>query len=313
MRAITLLRMSLVLTTLGSISVAGTAVVWSTSERLLSTAVQNVSEPDGDALTPVQTGQLEKQLRNYRVRLDANGRLPGRINIIDPNTGLPAPARDLTIALLQNGRKVTEFHPGINGVFEAEGVLPGVYSLVGHGEEGYIAYGLEVLPAVANVDLNDDSALQQVAFQEIGTELQIDSLAVPPQDGPSVLRLATEHLPAEIVAAASAIAANADAVPPAVDSGDLTELNEIEDNPGEETVYSANLHQHDIRLDANGSLTGRIRSLHPQTGQPVRIRRLNVFLVKNNQIVAQAPVTPLGVFTFPDLSEGTYSFVAAGT
>ncbi|MGE0378385.1 MAG: hypothetical protein AB7I48_12775 [Planctomycetaceae bacterium] len=317
MRATSLLRIVLVLTMLASISVAGTAVVWSTGERMLAAAAGDASS---DELQPVQAGELEKQLRSYRVRLRADGRLPGRINVVDPETGLVSAARDMKIALLQNGRVVTEFQPGIDGVFEAEGVAPGVYSLVGHGEEGYIAYGLEVMPAEFNVDNRREGDVQPVAFQEIAAELQIDSLAIPPTDGPSVLSLASEHLPEEIVAAAKEIAANAAASdaapqPPAAgpDVSGRADLDPAEVDPAEEASPAASLRQNEIRLDANGSLTGRVRSLNPQTGQPVRIRRLNVFLVRDNQIVAQAPVSPLGVFTFPDLSEGLYSFVAAGT
>lgn len=326
MRATSIIRVVLVLSLLGSISVAGTAIVWSTGERFFSAAVGEVASADAaehatpapaDAHQPVQAGELEKQARNYRVRLDQNGRLPGRINVIDPNTGFASPARDLTIALLQNGQPVAEFRPGIDGIFEAEGILPGVYSLVAHGDEGYIAYGLEVLPAEFGVGLREGDNTSRVMFQEIEAALEIDSLAVPPTDGPAVLSLATEHLPPEIIARANEIAAEAETTPelPQVDPAliERVELDPAEDNPAEETLPSANLRQHEIRLAADGSLTGRMRSLNPQSGEPVRFRRLNVFLVKDNEIVAQAPVTPLGVFTFPDLQEGQYSFVAAGS
>ena len=313
MRATSLLRIVFVLAMLGSISVAGTAVVWSTAERILSTTTSDADTAPAEDLEPVQAGDLDKRLRSYRVRLRADGRLPGRINVIDPVTGLVSPAREMTIALLQNGEVVTEFHPGIDGVFEAEGVTPGVYSLVGHGEEGYIAYGLEVLPAEFNVDNQEADGTHQVAYQVVQDELQIDSLAVPPTDGPSVLHLANEHLPQEIVAAAREIAAGAESAPPPPFAGGREELGQFEDNPADDTIPAANLRQHAIRLAPDGSLTGRMRSLNPQSGQPVRFRRLNVFLVRNNEIVAQAPVTPLGVFTLPDLDEGLYSFVAAGT
>ncbi len=322
MRATTLLRIAFVLAMLGSISVAGTAVVWSTGGQLLASAAADADSAEAgaipaDELEPVQAGDIEKQLRSYRVRLRADGRLPGRVNVIDPETGLVSPARDMTIAFLQNGEVVTEVHPGIDGIFEAEGVLPGVYSLVGHGDEGYIAYGLEVLPPAFGVDNRDADGIFPVAFQEVQDELQIDSLAVPPTDGPLVLNLAKEHLPEDIVAAANEIASDTESAPqaPPLPPGaiDRAELDEPPGDPGEGAVPAANLRQRSIQLAPDGSLSGRVRSLNPQTGQPVRIRRLNVFLVRDNEIVAQAPVTPLGVFTFPDLDEGLYSFVAAGT
>jgi hypothetical protein len=52
--------------------------------------------------------------------------------------------------------------------------------------------------------------------------------------------------------------------------------------------------------------------MHPQTGRPTRLRRLNVFLVQNNEVVSQAPVSENGTFTFSSVAPGTYSFVAAG-
>jgi hypothetical protein len=287
--------------------------VWSSGERILISLASEAPLRFPERSEFVQAEDLDQQLRNYRVRLRADGRLPGRIHLVDPATAGIVPAANLNLALLQRGQVVNEFRSGPDGSFEAENVQPGVYSLVGHGEAGFIAYGLEVMPAELNADTRQSGAIDVAAFQEIQQELAIDSLAVPPTDGPSVLHLANRHLPPKVVAAVSQTPRDAGPpLPAAPEGGAAAELNATEDNPADETIPSANLRQHAIRLAADGSLTGRMRSLNPNTGRPVRFSRVNVFLVRDNEIVAQAPVTPLGVFTFPDLSEGFYSFVAAG-
>ena len=322
MRFASLVRVTLVVLFLGSISAAGTAVVWSGGEHVLTQLATDIGIIRPAVHSNVQTDDLEKSLRSYRVRLRADGRLPGRINIVDPDTGEPAFAKDLTIAFVQHGKVVAEVHPGFDGAFEAEGVAPGVYSLVGHGPDGYIAYGLEVLPAELTVDNRSAVEMSLVAFQEIQEELQIDSLAIPPADGPMVLQLAREHLPPEVVSGGSG---SVGFVAPSTSFAPEIQLVKqvVEDEapqleapgfaPEPPDAPSASLKQNKIRLSPDGTLTGRMRSLDPRSGELVRFRRLNIFLVRDNRIVAQAPVSPLGVFTIPHLGDGRYSFAAAGT
>ncbi len=326
MRFTSLLRVMLVVLFLGSICAAGTAVVWSSGEQILTQLATDVGLIRPAVHSHVQADDLEKSLRSYRVRLRADGRLPGRINIVDPDTGEPAFARDLTIAFVQHGQVVTEVHPGIDGAFEAEGVAPGVYSLVGHGPEGYIAYGLEVLPAELTVDNRSAIEMSLVAFQEIQQEIQIDSLAIPPVDGPTVLQLAREHLPPEVISGSTG--GSVSHVEPSMQfANEIYQVNQVVEDDGSEPetpdfapqspeppdAPSASLRQNKIRLSADGTLTGRMRSLNARTGELVRFRRLNIFLVRDNRVVAQAPVSPLGVFTIPQLGVGRYSFAAAGT
>ncbi|MCA9074587.1 MAG: hypothetical protein KDA93_06105 [Planctomycetaceae bacterium] len=324
MRIATSIRVLLLVMFLGSISVAGTAVVWSSGERIITQLATNVGIIQPAVHRQVQDEALEKSLRSYRVRLSADGTLPGRINVVDPDTGEPAQAQDMTIAFVQHGHVVAEVHPGIDGSFQAEGVGPGIYSLVGHGPEGYIAYGLEVLPAELTVDRRNAIEMSLVAFQEIQQEIQIDSLAIPPVDGPAVLQLAREHLPPEVINGGSAAVSRLDQtfdVGPQIQhvSQVAEEKPFTDDVPLEDVIPagpnspSASLQQNKIRLSHDGTLTGRMRSLNSHSGQLARFRRLNIFLVRDNRIVAQAPVNPLGVFTIPNLGVGRYSFAAAGT
>jgi hypothetical protein len=52
---------------------------------------------------------------------------------------------DLTVYFLQNGDIATDTIVERNGAFKADGLRPGVYSLVGVGEDGTFAMSVEVL------------------------------------------------------------------------------------------------------------------------------------------------------------------------
>lgn len=335
MRFATGIRVVLMVVFLGSISIAGTAVVWSSGEQVITQIAADVGLIRPAVHRQVQDEGLEKSLRSYRVRLSADGTLLGRINVVDPETGEPAQAQEMTIAFVQHGQVVAEVHPGIDGAFQAEGVPPGVYSLIGHGPEGYIAYGLEVLPSELTVDNRNAIKMSLVAFQEIQQSIQIDSLAIPPDDGPTVLKLAREHLPPDITSGGGEAVSSIDQQ--FTVAQEIQQVNQLaEENPFAEqpadgldapglapdeqqlvpeggNAPSASLQQHKIRLSHDGTLTGRMRSLNPRTGELSRFRRLNVFLVRDNRVVAQVPVSPLGIFTIPQVGIGRYSFAAAGT
>lgn len=298
MRAASLVRISLVLMFVASIGMAGTTVIMKTAEILIA---ETDLSGTTDAVQEVQVDQLERQLRSYQVRLAGDGTLPGRVSIIDPLTGQVATAREMTIAFLQNGSVVSEIHPGIEGRFQVSGLLPGVYSVVGYGPDGYIAYSLHVLPAELTVDHRSADGTQQVAFQEIEEEFAIDSVAVPTTDLPTVTSLAQSNIPPELL--------QPNPSGPGATPGASIADQYDQEHPDQRRDVALSGHQ--VRIQPDGTLTGRVHRIN-QNGEPTRIRRLNVFLVQNNAVVAQAPVDELGTFRFYEVPEGIYSFVAAG-
>jgi len=303
MRAATLVRVSLVVLCLASIGVAGTTVVMKTAESLLGQTEITVPVRTADrveAVQAVQADQLERQLRSYQVRLNPAGQLEGRVNIVNPQTGMVGTAREMTIAFLQDGNVVAETRPGLEGRFEIA-LPPGVYSVVGAGPDGYVAYGVQVLPAELTVDSGEPGTQPVAAYQEVVEELAIDSVAIPVTDLPAVASLARSNIPPGLL---EPVASGPGAVP-----GEPIGPQYDAENPDRRKDVALEGHQVQIRPD--GQLIGRVHRIN-QNGEPTRIRRLNVFLVQNNQVIAQAPVDELGTFSFFDVDEGVYSFVAAG-
>jgi hypothetical protein len=307
MRAATLVRASLIVMFVASIGLAGTTVVMTTAQTLLG-QVGEESEAAPFVLPkqlvqpeqPVQADPLERQLRPYQVRLNSAGEIEGRVNIVSPETGELGSAQEMSIAFLQQGRVIAQRNPGLEGRFQVQ-LAPGVYSVVGSGPDGYIAYGMHVLPAELTVEDGAAGETQPVAFQEVLSELSIDTVAVPVTDLPMVVNLARSNIPPELL--------SPNPSGPAVTPGQLI-------TPEENAQFlnrspDVSLAGHQVQIQEDGRLIGRMHRMD-QNGEPVRIRRLNVFLVRDNQVIAQAPVNELGRFEFFDVQDGIYSFVAAG-
>lgn len=306
MRAATLVRVAMIVMFVASIGVAGTTVVMSTAQTILgqtlaqSDAGDQAEAPPTLPDQPVQADPLDRQLRPYQVRLNPAGEVEGRVNIVNPVTGEVSTAQEMTITFLQRGTVVAQRRPGIEGQFQVA-LAPGVYSVVGSGPDGYIAYAMHVLPAELTVENGAASETEPVAFQEVLSELAIDTVAVPVTDLPMVVNLARNNIPPELLSPTP----SGDALTPGLP------ITPEEDAEFTNQQADVSLDGHQVQIREDGRLVGRMHRIN-QNGEPVRIRRLNVFLVQDNQVIAQAPVSELGRFEFFDVAEGVYTFVAAG-
>lgn len=209
---------------------------------------------------------IEKSLRNYRIRLSDDRKLSGMVNLIDPNTNSIAPVIDMTVAFLKNGEQKAKVGPDKDGVFLVEGLEPGIYAVVGWCRSGYIATSVQLLEPSGDgkrawLPPRDggraDSPFRLARFQEVEHRLQIDSLAVPPRDFRTVTQLVKMY------------------IPPAILNAKPTEMPDIagpdkeltnEAAPTDAAPSSTILQRHSVKIAADGSLTGRTRRVHPQTG-----------------------------------------------
>jgi hypothetical protein len=247
---------------------------------------------------------ISDQSRAHRIRISSDGLVPGKILVVDPETNAVVPARDLTVLFAQNGEIKAQVEPGEGGVFQASGLGPGLYSVIASGASGFVAFGVELLPLEA-AQVTREGAVEPVSFfQEEQAALEIDALAVPPRDLEAVGQLVRSYVPAGGAAVGRIDESDVqNVVPPVAAQGG---------NPAVDR-HTTSTKQHSVMLDDNGTLSGRMRRMHPQTGKPMRTRRLNVFLVQGDQVAGQARVDSVsGEFKFTGIQPGDYSVVAAG-
>jgi hypothetical protein len=276
----------------------------------VQSAAADGTEPDlpPSQVTPEETQSLERQMRNFRVRRAPDGTIAGRINIANPVTKAIRSLANVTIRFIKNGAVVAEVKSGADGLFKAA-VEPGIYAITAESDSGYLAYGMQVVDPAAEIRTASLSA-KNTKFQEVSDVLDVDSLAVPISDVPTVLRLAKGHIPPSPTTPAPA-PTPADAPAPAVaPASQLEPLNER--TPDANAPGGSDVKQNAVALEPDGGLVGRMRRIHPQTGESVRVKRMNVFLLQNNKIVAQAGVGENGMFKFKIVRPGVYSFVSAG-
>jgi hypothetical protein len=306
----------------GGVIVASSAMAAGVPAKLLETAKQVLSRPVAqdqpvapvpEAPVPVEPipaeppkvgDEIAQQARTHRVRLAPDGFLPGKVRVKTATGGAVVPASDMTVWFVNEDDEPVSVKPGVDGVFQAAGLKPGPYSMIASGRSGYLAVGIEVLPAeVPPAPIpaagGDTDSVQPVAFQEVKSSLAIDALAVPQRDVKSVAELVATYVPGA-----------SGAVLPVILDEDFS------NDPGFSLPESADpatsIVNHTVILQSDGSLSGRMRRMHPKSGKPLRMRRLNVYLVKGDSIVSQAPVQENGVFTLKGVSTGDYSVVAAG-
>jgi len=67
-----------------------------------------------------------------------------------------------------------------------------------------------------------------------------------------------------------------------------------------------------VRLHPDGRLIGRMRRLHPETGRPVPVSPLSVFLIRDGVSTAETTADENGEFELNGLEPGAYSVVAMG-
>ena len=128
---------------------------------------------------------------------------------------------------------------------------------------------------------------RQATFAEPAAALDIDGVAVPPGDFRILGRLMRSHHAVDAAAGLPVHRPEVEQNEPAVGGQTATRTNAVRRSR--------------IRVDcsaqsSDGRLSGRGRRMHPRAGQPIRIHSLVIFLLQNDQILAQAPVDELGSF-----------------
>lgn len=232
----------------------------------------------------------------FVAQLSSDGLLAGTIMVVDPATGSEAPAADLNILFMQNGEIKASTKPGVAGVFQAKDLAPGQYALIASGMSGYIAMGVDVLPAPPP----PAAQVQATGFARNVSLAQFRALAVPAADLTTVMALANAYVPP--AAPTQLIQQNDFLTDDELKSGNAA-TRKPAGTP--DTPYT-------VELQAGGKVPGQLHRIDPQTGKPLRFRHLNAFLVQGAATPLKTAIAPNGNFEFSNVKPGYYSVVAAG-
>jgi hypothetical protein len=222
--------------------------------------------------------------------------------------------------MLQGGNVLARASLDSEGNFEIKGLTPGVYGFVAAGADGFAAFSVHVLgdPAVAQ-QAQSETAIQQVAFQEVVSQLQIETLVVPPSNFVVLKQLIRSYVPYRVDTlqwqepADKDVSKDAKAFERAKGPGALSAgpANTYQAVPGTgDAVAATSLRSHAVYLQRDGSMIGRVRRLHPGSGRPLRPRRISIYAMRDGRIVGQVQVEGNGVFTIEGLTPGMYSLAA---
>jgi hypothetical protein len=264
-------------------------------------ALQDAANPTTDA---------GKNIKTHRVRLSADGLVPGKITVTT-NSGEPVDVENARVLLIKNGNIITESRTKANGTFQIKDAGVGDYSVFVVGANAFMAYGIEIVPPLSTSNIESSADTLNVSLVADDAELGIQSTAVPPRDFKMIYQIIDQYMPNLNKKANlnNSMGSSSGPVPDPASSMSAEALpDEVSDGKYEPDVT---LTSNPVLLTGDGELVGRVRRYHPTTGQPLRIRQMQAFLINNGQRMV-APIREDGRFVFKNVQPGTYSFASAG-
>ena len=256
--------------------------------------VSTPTAPAADASPAITVDHSRSADRSFRVRLSEDGTLTGTVRVADA-AGAVRPAKALTLVFLADSQVPAAFDggqiaakvaakatPKADGRYVVSGLTPGLYSVVGRGEEGFMTFGLHVLPA------GEGSG-------------EFDVMAAPPKDVAIIAALAGRFVTAPAAAELSAAAAR---TAPAVDKT----FEESEALAGSAAPIKRSV----VRVAADGTLSGQLVTLYDGTGAARPFSDSEVFLLRDGQVVQKATPDAAGSYELTDLTDGVYTLASLG-
>ena len=274
-------------------------------------------------LTAQDDESQTETLRAHWVTTNDEGNLEGRISAIEAEQSSAVPIERLKVTLLQKGETIRKGTTIEDGQFVLKDVDPGVYTLVASGKNGFLAYGVHVLPKLAEFDAFDDARIKPLSprnkfdnannllgksakstlakrnfyvshvsrFSKVNLEdeLQIDAAAIPP-DFNTLKAISENYMPAAIAAGTDKTTDDLKAIKKATDIRDDFQFT----------------------LTDDGSFSGRIQPIATEAGDPAKLSEMNIFLIQDDIEVARVSVEENGKFEIESVEPGVYSIVAAG-
>ncbi len=271
-------------------------------------ASANIEAMMDAAMDSWQDEGLENTLRAHYIRLNEDNRLSGEISAIQNETGEVVGIESLEVSLVQASEVISRTTTDDTGFFVTDEVEPGTYTLCVSGDDGFLAYGIQV---IERDDVEADSLpvplpggddegasvtrrrLQLASFsganaiQEDG-EVKITAAVIPPEFT-ALRRIMQDYVPADVGVGMGTSVGSQINVKDSVVAGGFQ-----------------------ITLSADGTLTGRVAPLTSEDEEPIRLQEMNAFLLLDDEIYARASVDEDGNFEFNDVEPNIYGFAAAG-
>jgi len=228
------------------------------------------------------------------VRPNADGEVSGRISALELKSTIPL--EDLQVSLVKDGNKLYTDQTDSAGTFTFNDVTPDIYTLIASGKNGFMAYGIEVVPRPDNgaleLDFGQRAAAEKAFYTKLGLpagavvqdDLQVDAAAVPPTFN-TMQRLTQSFLPGAGLFAA-----------------DVKSIGNAEEVGGG--------FQH--ALSEDGSFKGKLQPIGTADGGAQSLSDMNIFLIQDDKQIGRVPVEENGNFELKDVEPGVYAIVAAG-
>jgi hypothetical protein len=206
------------------------------------------------------------------VVLGDNGTISGTLGLVAGADGVLTPAAGLNVHFIRDGQIAASAVSNADGAFSVSGLEPGIYGVIGSGDEGFCAFGIRAV---------DEGAA--------GTPMDILTAVIPPKDFDLTKQLINSSLPA----------------PPSADPVVTESITADRVEP------STAVQHHQLYLNPDGSLTGTLL-LPKADGSMSPVSDFTLSFVMGDSLVATASPASDGSFTVRGLTPGAYSVVGIG-
>ncbi len=227
------------------------------------------------------------ELRANWLMVDNNGRFEGKVI---PGEG--ADVSRMNVFLMNMGRLVKQTALDESGRFEFNNVRQGAYALVGWGDKGFFAFGVNILASNPKAVGEIKNRITVTAFQN-RTTINTDWIS---------------HYSAQVayrVYGRYPVGEGPD--DPARLYGFRGLVNNFPDG-----IPATSISSHRVETTADGRLVGRVHQMNSISGRPVDVRTTKVLLLQGDDVVASTSTDNYGVFEFQQVPSGSYGVVAAG-
>ena len=250
--------------------------------------VLNTKYAGWEEVTETSDGErISDKIRGNWIMVDVNGRFDGRVT-----AGAGADVSDMSIFLMNMGRLVKQTRTNPDGSFEFTNVRQGAYALIGWGENGFFAFGMNVLAYNENNNGTIVNTVNPIAFQN-ETTINTDWIQYyAPQVNFRVYGRYPEGEGRD-------------------DPPSLYGFKGLFDHLPESTLATS-ISGRVVNRTPDGQLLGRVHQFNSIGGRPVDVRSTTVMLFEGDVVVASTTTDNYGGFAFQEVPDGSYGLAAVG-